>query len=161
MKKILAFLSVLLFFSAFSLDSASATWKNDSNTENKVTMSGMVLYSFKLTLRYDEEYTAGTTNNVTYRQSYINVDRSSPSVSSASSNTKVYDGSTFISQTSLFSRYYPDQVTPTGSQTFNYRNYESKSVKKNTGKSTNTSGVVISCSDYAPCTFPISVTLSY
>lgn len=160
-KKILTFLSVILFVNVFTLDFANAAWKNDSKTENKVAMGGLVPYGFKLTLRYDEVYTAGTTNNVMYRQSYINVDRSSPSVSSASSSTKIYDGSTFISQTGLFSRYYPDQVTPTGSQTFNYRNYESMSVKKNTGKSTNTSGVVISCSDYAPCTFPISITLSY
>lgn len=92
MKKILTFLSVLLFVNVFTLDFANTAWENDSKTKNKVAMGGLVPYGFKLTLRYDDEYTAGTTNNVTYRQSYINVDKSSPSVSSASSSTKIYDG---------------------------------------------------------------------
>ncbi|GIN72403.1 hypothetical protein J14TS2_28780 [Bacillus sp. J14TS2] len=163
MKKILTILSFLLFISVFNVNFASAAYKSGNKTSNKVAMGGRIVHSFKFYLLYSETYNSASTtsNNVTYRESYFSMDRKTPAIASASSATAYYNGNTKVSETGAFSKFSPSQIVPANHQVRNYRQSTTKSVKKKTGKATNTSSIVVSCSAYAPCIFNQKVTLSY
>lgn len=163
MKKLLIFLSISLFFSLFTTNFASAANKSGTSTSYRTTLSGLSVYGFNFYLRYAEEYKSVSTtdNSVTYRDVYFSMDKKTPSITFAGSGTTIYNGNTKVWESGAFSQYYPDQIVPANSQVRNFRNSVAKNVKKGTGKSTNTSSLTIQCSQYAPCVFNQSVTLSY
>ena len=126
-------------------------------------MGGRIVHSFNFYLMYSETYNSASTtsNTVTYREAYFSMDRKTPAIASSLSGTAYYNGSTLVSETGLFSRFYPSQVVPATYQVRNYRQSTSKSVRKGTGKATNNSSIILNCSSYAPCIFNQKVTLSY
>lgn len=164
LKKILIVLCFSLFIVGFSSNNAEAAGRKDASASDiKATYSGIALYTFRLSLYYTEtssEYSSKA-RKATYRNSEIEIDRKIPHMSTVYSHSKIYNGSTLVGTTNEFTRYYPDGIHPTGIQYFNKQNSQSYIVQLKTGKSRNTSGASLSCSDYSPCLFPISATISY
>lgn len=126
-------------------------------------MSGLSVYAFKYSVVYTEQYNSisSSLNRITYRHAYLNVDRKTPAISSASSGTVHYNRNTKASESGLFSRFYPTQIVPANTQYRDYQNFAVRDIRKDVGKSINTTSIVLSCSTYAPCIFNQNVTLTY